>query len=252
MKRRRDILFYSVIVIFIATAAVALLGITGVLTINETYLDTLFKALIIELVAAVIGLFVSTNWFGKNRLEAFEEVEGAWWQMIRKPGENAMGFLNISFTKEEQQIKLEGRAFTEQGASWARFWSISAAFNADTDELYYFWQGDEFQSDEDFSGVGFIRFTQSTDSTGKFGSATGWFTRGDLFRAEVTERKKVIYRRAADIEAEAMEDGSAALQQQLVAHVRTHWPSRCSQTSVDELKDELQPDSGEQGKELPA
>jgi len=241
MKRRLDVLYYSVIAIFVATAAIAILGITGSLTINQEYLDVLFTALVIELVAAVIGLFKSTTWFGLNKLVEVEEIEGDWWQMIHKPGENAIGLLTISYTKEEQQIKLKGRAFTEKGSSWARFWSISAAFNAATDELYYFWQGDESQSDEEFSGVGLVRFTKSAGDSAKLDSGTGWFTRGNIFRAEVTERKKVRYRRATEMESEVMGKGNLDLQQRLVAYVRSNWPSRCRQTTMEELKEELLP-----------
>lgn len=54
-------LFYAFLAIFVATAAVTLLGITGVVAIDEFYLRGLFAALLLELVAVVIGLF--RNWF---------------------------------------------------------------------------------------------------------------------------------------------------------------------------------------------
>jgi hypothetical protein len=221
-----------------ATAVVALLGITGGLNISDEYLDVLFTALIIELVAAVIGLFKSTDWFGQSNLNTIKEIEGDWWQLILKEGEKAIGFVHIFYVESEQQVKLEGQAFTDEGLRWARFWSVAAALNSTQDDLYYFWQGDHAQSDEDFSGIGLIRFTLSDDLK-KVYSGTGWFTKGDIFRADVTERKKVEYRRASAVESETMKVGNPDLQQQLVSKVRSKWPSACHQSSMEELSKEL-------------
>lgn len=57
----KNALFYAFLGIFVATAAVTLLRITGVVAIDEFYLRGLFAALLLELVGVVIGLF--RNWF---------------------------------------------------------------------------------------------------------------------------------------------------------------------------------------------
>jgi hypothetical protein len=61
----REILFYSFIAIFVATAVITLLGIAGRIKIQPRFLNRLFVALVLELVAAVIGLFVATDFFGE-------------------------------------------------------------------------------------------------------------------------------------------------------------------------------------------
>ncbi len=58
------ILFYVFVAIFIATAAVTLLGITKRISIDQEYLKPLFTALILEVVGAVIALFAGADFFG--------------------------------------------------------------------------------------------------------------------------------------------------------------------------------------------
>jgi hypothetical protein len=58
----KEALFWIFIIIFSLTAIITLLGITGVIkTIKENYLNALFTALILEVVAAVVLLFQNTN-----------------------------------------------------------------------------------------------------------------------------------------------------------------------------------------------
>jgi len=59
----KSALFYTFLAIFVATAAVTLLGITGVVAIDDFYLKGLFGALLLELVGAVIGLYKATPFF---------------------------------------------------------------------------------------------------------------------------------------------------------------------------------------------
>ncbi|GEM_PF-1374875 len=58
----KEALFWIFIIIFSLTAIITLLGITGVIkTIKENYLNALFTALILEVVAAVVLLFQNTD-----------------------------------------------------------------------------------------------------------------------------------------------------------------------------------------------
>ena len=63
MKRH---LFYTFLVIFVATATVTLLGITGVITISSGYLTALVTAFLVELAAAVIALFTRTDFYADD------------------------------------------------------------------------------------------------------------------------------------------------------------------------------------------
>jgi len=56
----KNALFYTFLAIFVATAAVTLLGITGAVAIDDFYLKGLFGALLLELVGAVVGLYKAT------------------------------------------------------------------------------------------------------------------------------------------------------------------------------------------------
>jgi len=59
----KTILFLTFILLFLLTAAVTLLALTGVIVIPEAYLKPLFTTLVIETVGAVIMLFKSADFF---------------------------------------------------------------------------------------------------------------------------------------------------------------------------------------------
>jgi hypothetical protein len=59
-------LFYVVLFLFLCTGIVTLLGIIQKVSIEKRYLNGLFGALILELVAAVLYLFSNTDFFAKK------------------------------------------------------------------------------------------------------------------------------------------------------------------------------------------
>lgn len=233
MRSAQSALFYSVIGIFVATATITILGVAGIISIDDKYLTPLFTALLIELVAAVIGLFKATDWFGRSSLsDSVNVVAGDWWQFVRSGGQNAFAFVRIGFSDTEQQLSLEGDAFDADGNKHGRFWSISASLNAATLDLHYFWKGDHERSDEDYSGVGYVRFDQPASSK-RPARGTGWFTAGNIDLVRVTARRKVEMRRATDDESRIMNasDDLSVIRQRASA-VYADWSRRESRSEV--------------------
>ncbi len=71
------VLFWTFIGIFSITAIITLLGITGVLkSIKERYLNVLFTSLILEVVAAVLILFKSTDFSSEVNYSSLFEKAG--------------------------------------------------------------------------------------------------------------------------------------------------------------------------------
>jgi hypothetical protein len=58
--------FYVFLLIFAVTAVVTLLGVSGIVKIDPTYLNYLFGSLLLELVATMIALFRSTKFFEES------------------------------------------------------------------------------------------------------------------------------------------------------------------------------------------
>jgi hypothetical protein len=56
-------LFYTFLLIFVATATITLLGILRIVHIDDFYLRGLFSAFLVELGGAVIGLFKKVDFF---------------------------------------------------------------------------------------------------------------------------------------------------------------------------------------------
>jgi hypothetical protein len=83
-------LFYTFLVIFGATAVVALLGVTGVIGIQEGYLTPLVAAFLIELGGAVIAIFKGANFFeeAKGTIAAEAEIRDSLRKLDRAFGNN--------------------------------------------------------------------------------------------------------------------------------------------------------------------
>ena len=94
---RMDILFLSFIVIFVATAIVTLLGVTGVIHIDADLLNKLVLAFLVELAGAVIGLYKQAKFFSPttnglggslaNSVEKFDELSDGIKEVINRTQE---------------------------------------------------------------------------------------------------------------------------------------------------------------------
>jgi len=62
----RQLLFYTVLAVFAATAIVTLLGVTGYISVDPTILKGLVGALLVESAAAIVGLFKATDFFSTD------------------------------------------------------------------------------------------------------------------------------------------------------------------------------------------
>jgi hypothetical protein len=223
MSNGRAVLFYTVIAIFAATAFVTLLALVNVVRIPDKYLNVLFTALLVELVAAVIGLFKATQWFGPRQVSAaVQAIQGSWWQFLGSEAANAVAGVTVTYSDELELIQLKGETFSAFGDSHALWWSIAASVNAASYEVYYFWRGDKYGHDQDFSGVGFIRFEAAAVSAPS-SHATGWFTQGNLDQLTLTARRKVEMRRMSSDEMRIMTSKDPKAKRDLAGSVYATW-----------------------------
>jgi len=87
MKRH---LFYTFLGIFIATSAVTLLGVLGVVTIAKEHLDKLVLAFLVQLAFAIISLFRKADFFPPDLV--VKEVKGSHVGLAIETGEVPLGF----------------------------------------------------------------------------------------------------------------------------------------------------------------
>ena len=71
------ILFGVFMFIFVATAAISLLGLIKKVNIDDKYLSKLFALLVLEVIGAVIGLFGSADFFGTSAPDFIAELPPA-------------------------------------------------------------------------------------------------------------------------------------------------------------------------------
>lgn len=95
-----QVLFYTIMTIFLATAIITLLGITKKLVIPPKYLTPLFSSLVLELVAAVLYLFSNTNFFGSTSSNFMaslpEQVQGMTSEQTLRKIDSVVTALNAS------------------------------------------------------------------------------------------------------------------------------------------------------------
>ncbi|MEK7726855.1 MAG: cell division protein ZapB [candidate division KSB1 bacterium] len=67
-------LYYTFLVIFVATTVVTLLGVTGVVRIPDGYLTPLFTAFLVELAGAVVAIFLRADFFSDDEHKYVETI----------------------------------------------------------------------------------------------------------------------------------------------------------------------------------
>src|SRR5215467_2245555 len=101
----KQALFWTFLVVFVATALVTLFGLVGVLSIKEEYLNKLFYLLLIEAITPVVALFRKTDFFGNQPALANQQehhrfcqrAAGDWWSSGADP--DSLGFAHIEHDK---------------------------------------------------------------------------------------------------------------------------------------------------------
>lgn len=128
-------LFYAFLLVFLATAVITLCGILEKCKIRETYLSGLYRALLLEVVAVVIALFATTDFFlsAKSATELTQKAE----RLATENGE--LRRLNESFQIDFQNLKGERDSLQKQLTSLkdtnGRITAQSASLKEWTDEL---------------------------------------------------------------------------------------------------------------------
>jgi hypothetical protein len=212
----RTTLFVTFVAIFLATAVLTLLGITGVLEIREGYLNALFTSLILEIVAAVLALFRSLSFLGAGDAGAQARlVTGSWWELVSdKPG-IAVSFVTIEYAPKTGRFTLAGDAFDDTGRRAADWTSSSAWLDPESLHLVYLWRGSETKSKQvELSGCGVIRFRVDGGELATRGF--GWYVAPGDPAVAGPGRAVVEMRRATEAEQAIMRSGDAAARRDAV------------------------------------
>ena len=152
----------------------------------------------------------------------FSRIEGMWWQFsLTQRTENepsAVSLLTISRARNGT-LEVTGRAWQENGALSARYWSEAVREKENSSGIFYYWQG-ERPLDPDapqLEGTGEIRI-ESADR------ASGYFTtRAD--RHQVNARTAGVYLRADPEDASILDGRDDRRRAELIAERLRNWAS---------------------------
>ena len=97
----QQVLFWIFIAIFTSTAVITLLGITNVINIKNNFLNAMFTALILEVIAAVIVLFQGFDFNEKPSVDLNELITEANLTSQLGPRENPEAFIISRLKKSE-------------------------------------------------------------------------------------------------------------------------------------------------------
>jgi CAP12/Pycsar effector protein, TIR domain len=150
-------------------------------------------------------------------------VEGLWWQLsltMRSDDEpSAVSLLRISRDRDGG-LNVTGRAWQEDGALSARFWSEAAKERTDPAGVFYFWRGERprHPNAPQLEGTGEIRLESADRATGY------WTTRSDRDPG-LNARTAGIYLRADASDLQMLDAGSEEERAALIAQRLREWKS---------------------------
>jgi hypothetical protein len=151
------------------------------------------------------------------------QVEGLWWQLsltMRSDDEpSAVSLLRISRDRDGG-LNVNGRAWQEDGALSARYWSEAAKERTDPASIFYYWKGERprHPNAPQLEGTGEIRVESADRATGY------WTTRSDRDPA-LNVRTSGVYLRADPSDLEVLDGGSEEERAELIAQRLRDWKS---------------------------
>jgi len=151
------------------------------------------------------------------------QVEGLWWQLsltMRSDDEpSAVSLLRI-LRDRDGGLNVNGRAWQEDGALSARYWSEAAKERTDPASIFYYWKGERprHPNAPQLEGTGEIRVESADRATGY------WTTRSDRDPA-LNARTSGVYLRADPSDLEVLDGGSEEERAELIAQRLRDWKS---------------------------
>ena len=151
------------------------------------------------------------------------QVEGLWWQLsltMRSDDEpSAVSLLRISRDRDGG-LNVNGRAWQEDGALSARYWSEAAKERTDPACIFYYWKGERprHPNAPQLEGTGEIRVESADRATGY------WTTRSDRDPG-LNVRTSGVYLRADPADLEVLDGGSEEERAELIAQRLRDWKS---------------------------
>ena len=151
------------------------------------------------------------------------QVEGLWWQLsltMRSDDEpSAVSLLRI-LRDRDGGLNVNGRAWQEDGALSARYWSEAAKERTDPASIFYYWKGERprHPNAPQLEGTGEIRVQSADRATGY------WTTRSDRDPA-LNARTSGVYLRADPSDLEVLDGGSEEERAELIAQRLRDWKS---------------------------
>ena len=151
------------------------------------------------------------------------QVEGLWWQLsltMRSDDEpSAVSLLRISRDRDGG-LNVNGRAWQEDGALSARYWSEAAKERTDPASIFYYWKGERprHPNAPQLEGTGEIRVESADRATGY------WTTRSDRDPG-LNARTSGVYLRADPSDLEVLDGGSEEERAELIAQRLRDWKS---------------------------
>ena len=220
------------VVIIGGLIVVAALGGTATLR-DEPYIAlTLTISSIVIIAGLAVFVYFRSQSLGELEADlqvqsaAAQAVNGEWWQLVRTRDHPGLAYVTISISQVAEQHAIQGIVFNERGERVARFSSDAVAIKSTTPvELYYFWRGTVYGSEDAsiFSGLGRIRFDSLGYERQPFG-AEGAFTRGTSEELTFADARAIELIRLSKKESEQLaEDRSLVGLGELAAQAFSHF-----------------------------
>jgi hypothetical protein len=156
----------------------------------------------------------------KPSIPIHEQISGHWWEHISRRGEKAtISFMEIHSVAVRHSVHLKGTAYYPDTTVKGWWKSVGACVNSESNELFYYWQGEEVGPPNDhYGGFGVLSFFSTPSGINR---GSGFFWRCQLIDCATNTRQLVEAERASpkDIETMASRD-TYAIKKLLLKKIR--------------------------------
>jgi hypothetical protein len=153
------------------------------------------------------------------------EIQGAWFERINKPGRNALSFLQIESDPLFNSVNFHGKSYNKEGIHGATWKSTLGRIEIDELKIIYHWEGSKPNSANlKFHGYGEINFEKSQNPLESIKQGFGSFWEVDEYHPEKTRIKPVEFKRIFDENViSTMTSGRKKEVESLVIKTITEW-----------------------------
>jgi hypothetical protein len=143
---------------------------------------------------------------GRQARDFSERIAGNWWERVTPAQGTALSWISLRVNLATGTVVLNGRAFDNHGAEFAKWDSVGGSVDAEQGKIFYHWQGYQVSAPEvRYEGFGEVTFRETGD---RIDHGDGVFFDARLGAGNFTTKSSRFRRSTDPAEEKAVEEGT--------------------------------------------